>query len=75
MSNDTTECGCEGHVENFGDCKYPTLKAENERLRAALDVLERCAKKALDGVVDCLNECDLNLANEACAKARELTRE
>ena len=40
MSNDTTECGCEGHVENSEACKYPALKAENERLRARLERVE-----------------------------------
>jgi len=25
MSNDTAECGCEGHVSNFDACKYPAL--------------------------------------------------
>lgn len=27
MSNDTAECGCEGHADNFGDCKYPKVIA------------------------------------------------
>lgn len=27
MSNDIASCGCEGHVENQEDCKYPRLQA------------------------------------------------
>lgn len=32
MSNDTAECGCEGHVENFSECKYPALLERVRRL-------------------------------------------
>lgn len=31
MSNDTAQCGCEGHVSSFDACKYPILKATVER--------------------------------------------
>lgn len=36
MSNDTAECGCEGHVENFDACKYPALLERVRRLEEAL---------------------------------------
>jgi cell division protein FtsB len=36
MSNDRAECGCEGHYENFDDCKYPAALATIAELRKAL---------------------------------------
>lgn len=44
MSNDTAECGCEGHCENFEACKYPAAKKE-------LKEAQRRLKKALDTIV------------------------
>lgn len=41
MSNDTAECGCEGHASNLEDCLYPALKLEVESLRAQLAVTEK----------------------------------
>lgn len=28
MSNDTMPCGCEGHMDNLGLCRFPALEAE-----------------------------------------------
>jgi len=40
MSNDTAECGCEGHADNFGDCKYPALKAKLDQVTADRDITD-----------------------------------
>lgn len=76
MSNDTADCGCEGHLENFEGCKYPALIAEVERLKAALmrvyRVLGPSVPKCLD--VHCEGGCSaewheaLRILKEVCGE-------
>jgi len=37
MSNDTMPCGCEGHADNEGLCRYPALEQEANNYHRALD--------------------------------------
>ncbi len=47
MSNDTAECGCEGHADNFGECRYPGVMAELARKSKDLRAWEQDAKAAI----------------------------
>jgi hypothetical protein len=48
VSNDTMPCGCEGHMDNVGLCRYPALEAEVARLRQQREEDAETVRKAID---------------------------
>ncbi len=47
MSNDTANCGCEGHCENFTACKYPEAVGRINDLEETLKSVLRNYKDEL----------------------------
>lgn len=60
MSNDIMPCGCEGHADNEGLCRYPML--ETAATRAAAELRHAYGNASLTG-----QRIDPNLVSRAIA--------